>query len=267
MKKTIYAVALTALMGTSSSVIAHNDVCNYSTDYNINIDEKSVVFSKNNGDKFEFIDNKLLINGDPVVLTDEQREASAALEKNARAMVPQIAEIAVEGAELGLKATTIVMTSLFGEDDPAIQEEIIAPIEALTEKIKANITTTSFNSQTLEKSFDEAFDEEFEQMIETVVTKHSGKLVSNVLAAVFSGDGEEMEDFSFRMETLERDIDTYVEANAADLEVKAEALCADIAALDKWDNLLESVDGYPAGGLIEKDGNQGFRFSGLNFGD
>ena len=264
MKKTLIAAAL---VGVCSGVSAHSNVCDYSTDYNINIDEEKIVFSQTDGDKFEFAGDSLLINNKALELDDDQLEASLALQKNARAMVPKIAEVAVEGAELGLKATTIVMVSLFG-DDAQMQEDLIAPIEKLTDKIKANITTTSFNSETLDKSFDEAFDEEFETLMETAVTKYSGKIVSNVLSSVFSGDGEELEDLEFRMETMERDIEKYVEANAKELEVKAEALCDDMVKLEALDKQLESVDGYPEDGLIQqgKD-HSNLKFSRISFGD
>ncbi|TQV71037.1 DUF2884 family protein [Aliikangiella marina] len=263
MKKTLLTLALLGAMGSAQ---AHDSECRFSTNYDVTVEENEVVFAKKSGETIAFVGDELLINDEKVELTDEQREAAEALRENTKAMVPKIAEIAVEGAELGLKATTVVMTSLFG-DDMDMQNELIKPIEEVTEKIKANITPKSFNSEALEVSFKEAFDEEFEEAIETAVSKYSGQIVSNVLSAVFSGDSEELEDFEFRMENLERDIETYVTDNAKDIEVKAEALCGDLAILEKFDTQLEGIDGYPTNGVFDTDGDGNLNFTNLSFSD
>lgn len=259
MKKTLIAAAI---MGTCGMASADSNVCNFSTDYNIDINEESVSFNKEDGDSFEFRDRLMLINGKAITLTDEQTRASLKLQQGARAMVPKIAEIAVEGAELGIKATTMVLTSLFG-DDMEMQNELIEPIEAISEKIKQNVSATRLNTQSLEKSFDDAFDQEFEKMIEKAAVKYSGKIVSNVLSSIFSGDEEELKDFEFRMENLEKDIEVYVEDNAKTLEIKANSLCVDMAALEEFDTKLETVSGYPEGGLFHQDSNKGINFSDL----
>ena len=251
MKKTLIAAAL---FGASGVALADSKVCDYSVNYDINISDASVVFDKRNGDSIEFKGDKLFINGESVALTADQQEASFKLQQGARQMVPKIAEIAVEGAELGIKATTIVLSTLFGNDTD-IQNELLEPIEAISDKIQQHITETRMNTAELEKAFDNAFDEEFEQMIETAASKYSGRIIGNVLSAVFSGDQEELKDLEFRMETLERDIEKYVEANVSDIEVKAENLCVDMAALDEFDTRLESVDGYPKGGILVEGGD------------
>ncbi|WP_196139820.1 DUF2884 family protein [Aliikangiella sp. G2MR2-5] len=251
MKNTLVALAI---WSASSLVQAHTEACHFSTDYNVDINEEEIVFSKPDGDRFRFVENALFINGDKVALTEAQSEASRQLQQNTRKMVPKIARIAVEGAELGIKASTMVLTSLFG-DDEQIQQDLIKPIEAISQKIQTNINETHINTAELEKVLEDAFDDEFEQLIEQAATKYSGKIVGNVISAIFSGDEEELADFEFRMETLEHEVEKYVEENAAELEVQAESLCGEMASLDKFDNLLEGVSGYPEGGLINTDGD------------
>ncbi|TQV88622.1 DUF2884 family protein [Aliikangiella coralliicola] len=258
-------ILLTAMiLGASGIANADSNVCEFSTDFNINIDEDRVVFDKNSGDAIEFKGDKLFINGEAAKLTAKQKRASEKLQAGARAMVPKIAEIAVEGAELGIKATTIALTALVG-DDQGVHSDLIQPIEAISNKIKQNISATSLNTQALEASFENAFDEEFEKLIEVAATKYAGKIAGSVLTAVFSGDQEELKDFEFRMENMERQMEEYVEANATEIEVKAEALCANVEALDKFDTVLEAVDGYPEGGLLHKGDKDGFKFSGITF--
>ncbi len=257
------ALIAAAIWGATSVAYAETTACNYSTDFDIKIDEVGVKFHKDGKKSVEFQNDRLLIDGKTVTLNDAQIAATRSLQQGAREMVPKIAEVAVEGAELGIKASTMVLTALFG-DDEAMHQELIAPIEALSDKIQANINKTQMNTAELEKAFESAFDEEFEQVIEKAALKYSGKIVGNILSAVFSGDDEEVKDFEFRMENMERDIEKYVEANAKGLEEKAEALCQDIAALEKFDSVLESIDGYPENGIIQKDG-QGLNVKGLTW--
>ncbi len=263
MKKILLGVTIIAC---STVVNAHSNECNYSTDFNINIDQQSVLFKKKTGDSFEFRGEQLLINGDPVKLSNSQKQASKQFEAHARAMVPKIAVIAVEGAELGVKAATIVLGTLFG-DDLAAQKDLMEPIEAMVAKIKTNIKDTQINTDTLEQSIEDAFDDEFERAIEKAATKYSGKIIGNVLSSIFSGDGEELKDLEFRLENMGQDIEKYVEENAEDLKVKAEALCEDMIAIDQFDDLLVEVKGYPKDGLIQKDKEHGFKISKLSLKD
>ncbi len=253
----------TLLCGVISGVAAESNVCHYSTDYNINVVENGVIFSKSSGEKLEFAGNNLLINNKQVGLDDKQIKASVAFEKNARQMVPQIAEIAVDGMELGLKTTSMVMAQLFA-DDVQVQKDLIQPIERLSLKLKQNINHEFVNVEALETSIEKAFDEEFAQLIETAVTKYSGKIMGNVLSSVLSGDSEELEDLEFRMENLEHNIEKYVEDNAGGLKVRAEQLCDQVAELDKLDETLRGVEGYPKEGLIQKNSKKGFKFSTLD---
>ena len=260
MNKTIIAILLTAAI---SGVSAHSNQCDYSVDYNIDINEERLLFDKKNGDKVVFEGDRLTINNLPVALSSEQMQASRDFQREARAMIPKIANIAVDGAEIGVKAATIALTTLFGESEE-VHEDLIAPIEAISEKIKTNINETSLNTQELKASFDEGLDAEIEKLVETAVTKYSGRIVGQVIGSIFSGDNEEMEDFEFRMENMEHDIERYVEKQAEDLEARADELCDDLKSIALLDEKLESISNYPENGIIQQDANHGFKISGLN---
>ena len=261
MKKTMIALLLA---GVVSGVSAHSDVCDYSVDYNINIDGKQLSFDKKSGDSIVFEGDELTINGKSISLTAEQLQVSRDLQTQTRAVVPKIAYIAVEGAELGVKAATIALTGLFGDGDD-VHRDLIEPIEAISTKIKANISETSLNTQELEKSFDQDFEDEIEKLVETAISKYSGRMVSQIISSIFSGDEEDVKDFEFRMENMEHDIERYVEANAKAIEEKADELCVDLKAIAELDEQLEAVDGYPKDGIIQEGSDHGFRISGLSF--
>ncbi len=225
------------------------DDCSFSTDYNIKILPDSILFSKNKLSQLQFRGDNLLINREKVELSDKQREASRLFQKQTRLILPKVADVAVEGAELGINASVVTLKALFCENNE-MAGELTQSVEKLGRKIRSSITDTRYDAETLGDSLDNIFDDEFEKLIEQATVKYSGKMMSNILASVFSGDKEELKDLEFRMENLGHDIETYVEANVKTLETKAKALCQDAEILEKFDSVLETVAGYPENGLI-----------------
>ena len=263
MKKFFLAAVLSV---AGFGVSADSKVCQYSTDYNIEIDKTRVLFTKISGDKFEFKGANLFINSEKAELTAAQSRTVENIYQVTRQTVPKIAHIAADATELALKATTAVMTSFFGEDEE-VHQDLIQPIEILADKIRENITVDNFNAEAMDKSFEDTFDKEFEVMMETAFSKYSGKIVGNVISTIFSGDTEELEDFEFRMENMGQEIEAFVESNAGDIEERAESLCEDFAKIDTYANLLLEVEGYPQDGLIVEGDADGFdvRSFNLNF--
>ena len=266
MNKTTIAILVSGTIGLAGmigGVSAHSNECDFSVDYNINIDDQQIRFDKKVGDKVVFDGDDLIINGKSVSLTNKQLQTSQELQRRTRAVVPKIAEIAVEGAELGVKAATIALTGLFGKGED-VQRDLIEPIEAISAKIKANVSDTSLNTEVLEESFEKDFEDEIEKLVETAISKYSGKMITQIIGSIFSGDEEDIKDFEFRMENMEHDIERYVESHAEALEEKADELCIDLKAIAKLDEQLEEVDGYPKNGIIQEDSGHGFNVSGLS---
>lgn len=260
MKRLVLAAVLSSVC---FGVNADSEVCQFSTGYNIEINNSRVVFSKESGDKYEFSGADLYINGDKAELTRAQSRNVENIYNTTRETIPKIANIAADATEIALKATTAVMTSFFGEDEE-VHNDLIQPIEVLADKIRENITVDNFNAEAMNKSFDAAFDEKFEVMMETAVSKYSGKIIGSVLSKVFSGDSEELEDFEFRMENMGEEIEAFVNKNAGGIEARAKSLCQDFAKIDEYDNQLQDVDGYPSDGLIKEGDSESFDVGSIN---
>ena len=265
MKSLNYA-GLVLIVLVSQNLRAHSDVCDYSVNHNINIDKNSISFSGNASEEIIFTGDELMVNGETLELNKRQMEYSLAFQNETRQMLPKLASIAIESAELGLKATSIVVSSLFGSD-AYVHDDLIKPIESITEKIKANVSSTVLNTKEIVNAFDESFDRELENLISTALSKYSGKLLSQIIQNIFSNDREEKADFEFRMENLEHDIETYIETNALAIEVQVENLCENFEKLADLDTKLESVEGYPERGVIEKGHQKGVQISSLSFSD
>ncbi|MCF6192871.1 MAG: YggN family protein [Kangiellaceae bacterium] len=246
----------------SASVVAEGSECHFSVSHDIEISEQKLIFQKDN-QKLTFTPDQLFINGKVTTLTSAQSQASKQLYRETRRLVPKISEIALEGAELGIKAATLVITSLFGVDED-VHNDLIKPIEALSQKIKDKISVNSINTKALNNIFDEEVDQELERLLSRAMSKYAGQMASQLISKIFSGDSEEIEDLEFKMENLEHDIEAYVESQSGSLEDKANALCKDLDRLAEVDAKLESVKGYPVGGLIQVDSKGGFHVSSID---
>jgi len=261
MKKILLALMVSM---TTLSVNAHDNECNFSLDYNININNDTIRFANDKNKTIVFSSDQIEINGKKLVLTAEQKEKSREFQQRTRAIVPKIAEVAIEGAEIGVKAATLAVTALFGENQD-VHKDLIQPIERISDKIKANINEKMINVETLENSFDNEFEQEIESLVAKAMSKYSGKILGQIMGSIFSGDDEEIKDFEFRMENLEHDIETYVESQAEGLEHKAEKLCDDMDLLAELDKKLIEIKGYPKSGIISSDDSDGMKFTSIKF--
>lgn len=258
-------VFLAAVIAVSSlSVAAHENSCEFSLDYNINLNEDNIHFSNDKDETIIFTSNKLEVNGTRLEMTAEQQGISKEFQIRTRKLVPQIAEVAIEGAEIGVKAATLAVTAIFGEDKE-VHDDLILPIEKISDKIKANINDKMINANTLENSADQELEQEIENLVAKAMSKYSGKILGQVLGSIFSQDDEEMKDFEFRMENLEHDIETYVESQAKDLEEKADKICDEVKILSSLDKQLMAVKGYPEKGLIIEGANNGMHINRISF--
>ena len=220
MNKTLLTMIMTA---ACMNVTADTNNCDYSLNYDINISDTEVRYSNVAGDNLLFTKNKLIINGNTASLTHQQILSSKHFQSETRKLLPKIAEVAIEGAELGLKAATIAMAALVG-DDKSVQNDFIKPIEAITNKVKLNITAKSLNTSTIESLFEKEFEQQIEAMVKKVISQYSGKIISDVIGSIFSGDSEDLKDFEFRMENLEQDIEAVRRDSCKSVRAKSEKI-------------------------------------------
>ena len=246
----------------TASAFANGAECHFSVSHDIEIVGQNLVFRKNN-QKLTFTPDQLFINGESASLTTAQLAASKELYRDTLTLVPKVSEIAIEGAELGIKAATMVVTSLFGAEQD-VHKDLIEPIEALSQKIQDKISANAINTKALHHTLDEEIDQELERLLSRAMSKYAGRMASQLISKIFSGDSEEIEDLEFKMENLEHDIETYVESQAGSLEDKVNALCSDLDRLAEVDAQLESVKGYPVDGLIQVDSKGGFHVSSID---
>jgi len=247
MNKTILLLLSTL---ASPAAFAHPDQCDYSVAYNIEVTEKNLSFNHQNMASVTFYRDRLLVDGKPLILSERQMQASRDFDQLVRRMVPKVVDIAIDGAELGVKAATIVVSSLF-EDDPQAFEDLVKPIAKIADKIKFNINSKNINTQSINATLDHELEQEIEKLTEKAVSKYAGKVIAQVFDSVFSSKDDASDSFSQRMDKMEKDLDQYVDTESRAIEKKAQALCGDLRQLAKLDETLESNKGFPESGLIQ----------------
>ncbi|WMS86008.1 DUF2884 family protein [Pleionea litopenaei] len=232
---------LISLVSVSAFAGIQTDSCKLDLPYDININKQAVEIL-DHGNSLVKIDNsnQLYIKGERQILNAKQQQLTTEMAVECRAMVPIIANIASEAAEIGVKAASITINALF-VDDIEFQDKMMKKLDGLSEKIKANFNESYVNGQLLnDAKLDQTFEKEIESLVSEAVEKASGKIVAKSLAQIFSGDEEELADFEFRMEMFGEDLERELEAQAADIEKEAVKFCDHLRRIDAVETKLQA---------------------------
>ncbi len=248
------------LLATACSIIAFSahaklQSCDFNLPYDIDIERQEVKLSTNDRELMRIDENnRLYLDEHLQSLNAEQQKLVEQMGNEYRALVPSIAKIAGEAAEIGIKAASLTLSALF-VDDPTFSDSITTKLDGISEKIEAHVNSKHLSGNLLsEGELDSALEADLEAVIEEAVSKASGKVVVNVLAKIFSGDPEEMNDLEFRMEMFEKDMEAQVEKEAVKLEASAEELCQRVAELDKVEEKLQrALPAFANKDFIRKD--------------
>ena len=86
---------------------ADSSVCHFSSQYNIEVDENRVMFRKQGGSRYEFQRGNLVINDQQIKLAPGQQDSVTGIYETTRQLIPKLADIAAEAAELAKLADTV----------------------------------------------------------------------------------------------------------------------------------------------------------------
>jgi len=237
----------------SAPAQAHdNEMCDYQMDYDLIIENSALTFEQNSGTKIAIDqDNRLYINGAEKSLNSEQQQLVDEYADGVRDLVPEVVSIAVEGVNLGVQAASMALGTLLGEGDPDF-EHFNFQINELADDITMKLDANNFSSKQLEEAFDNEFEQKIEEVVEQAVTKITPRLMAKMVTAALSGNEGEISDLEERANSIEHEIEDFVEPKAEALEARAEELCGSIDKLDSLetkmvDSGLEMMD------LIDSD--------------
>ncbi|MBE8168629.1 MAG: YggN family protein, partial [Shewanella sp.] len=128
----------------------------------------------------------------------------------------------------------IALTPLLGDTAGAKIDEMMEGIEARVAKVAYRDGDEYYLGAT-ESTINNVFDDEFEKEIETAVQSSIGSIMMAVGGQLMSSEGgsfeEKLASFEKKMEGIGSQIETQVEAQAADFEQKADVMCENFKSL------------------------------------
>ncbi|HEY0505731.1 MAG TPA: DUF2884 family protein [Lysobacter sp.] len=241
-KRLLASAVLAVACGCAHAADVEIDAsCNMDSDYDLSIDERSVIFTREAGTPKAIVmrQGRLFVDDRWVELGDADRQRLVDFEQGAREAMPEAQAIGRDAADI---AFTVLgeLANGFSSDPAAVQAKVDRARTQIDARLARSVTATRFNARDLGDGIGEAVAEVIPSMI--------GDIVSGAIGAAFSGDASRLK----RMENLDAQIEARVQPRARSLEQRAQRLCRRMEELDRIDNALEfRLPGGQALNLLE----------------
>jgi hypothetical protein len=213
-----------------------NVSCSMDSDYDLSIDERSVILTRDDGVPKAIVmrQGRLFVDDRWVTLSAADSQRIADFEKGARAAMPEAQAIGRDAADIAFTVLGEVAAG-FASDPKAAQAKLAKARSQIDARLARSVTPTRFDGRDLGEGIGAAVSDVIPSMI--------GDIVGGAISAAFSGDSSRLK----RLENLDAQIDQRVAPRAQALERKAESLCKRMVELDRIDDALEFrlADGRP----------------------
>ena len=202
--------------------------CGLSTPYNVQVDGGGVWLYRGEGVPKEifFHDGTLSVDHQVQVVSAADAARLRRMEHQARALMPQVADIARGSVDITFDALAGVMQVMTGS------KRKVRKVERRRRDAMAQIDASLGKGRWDQDVFGETFERNVEQVVEDM----TGSLTRSALWAVFTGRADELE---ARADRLDAGMDDMLATRTAALERKAQALCTGVAALREQQDALE----------------------------
>lgn len=209
--------------------------CEVHSDYDHTVNAQSVIFTRASGTPKAIVmrDGRLFADGAWRELSAADSRRIAAFERGVRKAVPQVLQIGQDAAEIAFIALGEVAVG-FSDEPRQTRAKLDRAKARLDAELARSVSTRNFESAALGDAVAEAMGDVLPIVI--------GDIVGGAIAAAFSGDSARLQ----RMEHIDAELEARIEPAAEQLERRGEALCRQLAALDRIDDALEvRIDGRP----------------------
>ncbi len=250
-KKFIIKFASLSLGLLSLGQQASAQQCSINLNYGVIIDPKHIRIVEKGQTQVQI--NKaaqLFIRGTEVSLTDEQQILLTNFSTGIRQQVPEIVSIAIEGADIGLKAVNKVVAGLTGENS-ASQQKVQAKFDELKWRIRARFNQSANNYYIAPQDlndFDEMFTGEFEQEIEAMISTSIGSILEAVGQSMLTDSNESeyggearITTFDDRLTSISKGLELEVSERAKALDEKVALFCQQLTHLNSIEAQLHQA--------------------------
>lgn len=216
-----------ALSVAAFAVQAKEIRCEIDSDYDMTVNERSVIFTRDSGVPKAVVmrQGRLFVDDAWVTLSSEDSKRLREFEDGARKAMPLAHEIGRDAADIAFTALGEVAAGISNHPDRT-RKSLDAARKSIDQSIGRAISANRFNNADLEKGIERA--------VEDVVPSLVGDIVGGALTAALTGDSARLE----RMDKLDQEIEARVAPRAKQLEVRAEKLCNQMRAMERLDNAL-----------------------------
>jgi hypothetical protein len=186
-------------------------------------------------------DEQLFINGEWIRLEAHETALLRSFSQGLRTEVPQIVNIAMEGAEIGLMALDKIMNGIANTGDGDLFQEEFAAFRARFKQKFNHIDNKFYIAPQSLNKLNDFFEDELGQEIKKVVTGSLGAVLVALTEAINtneSGLERNVINVSEQLERLELKIEKQLAAKSLVLEKKAKQFCDRLTELNKTENEL-----------------------------
>ncbi len=237
--KTLMLSAALALSALSMPAAAGVSMCDFDSDYSVQLRGGDLRFHRGHGAPAELLiaGGRLYADGVEQPLAADDRQRLLQFEQALRALVPQVTELALDSVALATTAIGEVAKVFDDRPDSGLQ----ARIDRIQQDLAANIEQAVRNGELVPHDFED----DIEQLVGEFVPVLVGNVTSAAVAAALSGDQSKVRAIEERARLIEQTIEREVEAQAAEIERRAEALCPLMAELHDLQAPLRLANGEP----------------------
>lgn len=215
------------LFPLAAAVHAKDISCNVESDYDLTVNDKSVILTRDSGTPKWIVirGDRMFVDDRWVALDSADRKRIADFDRTTRDIMPLAREIGRDAADIAFTALGEVVAG-FSNDPARTRAKLDEARKKIDARLSRAVSANRFDSSDLGQGIGEAVSE--------VVPMVIGDIVGGAVRAALSGDTRRLE----AMEGLDKQIEARVEPRAKALEKRAEQLCGKMEALDRLDSAL-----------------------------
>jgi hypothetical protein len=235
MSRSLTAISLMLACAASGAAAAHgtgngerNFSCHVRSQYAVRPARRAFVFRQDDGSREIGIGGgRLFIDGRELTISDADHARLRQMEGEMHALVPELQQVATEAVDIAFTALTEVARELSA--DPG---QTVANLEASHRRVMARMRNTPMV----------LFDEDaMADIVQPILRDYLPEIIGGAVRTARNAaltHGQER-DLQARMDRMEHELDTRVEARAKALEPLAERMCLRLRRIDALDDSLE----------------------------
>ncbi|WP_299793855.1 YggN family protein [uncultured Shewanella sp.] len=219
---------------SSNSYQSHNEQCEVALNYDVAVEPQLMTVSDGDSELYRIELDKLYVDGKRVSLDGKQQRLLTQYSQEVARQLPEVITLVHDAVGIASSAASMALTPLLGDAAGAKLDEMMDGFEERVEQV-AYQHGDKFYLGSTQSSLEDTFDKEFEKEMEELIRSSVGTMMVNLGSEILSGDGDsfeqKMESFSRKMENVGEEIEVQIEAQAKDLEKRAEKMCDDFQYL------------------------------------